>query len=439
MIQKPGPLPTPFQMFRTGLAVLTGAIALSVVLSATAPPVMAQSVEGIAAVVNDEVISASDLEARLRLSLFAAGLAPTDENRNRLMPQVIRSLIDERLRAQEAQRFEVEAEQENVDAAIADIAGQNNMTPEQLEALLARNNIPISSLRTQIANNIAWARLVQRRLMPTVAIGDEEVDEALARIEANRGKPEYLVAELFLTVDDPAREAEVATLADDLVQQIRGGASFAAVARQFSQAAGAANGGDLGWVVEGQLDPELEQVVRTLGTGQVSDPIRTLTGYHVILLRDRRRALMADPGDAVVTIRQLALGYPPGAGQAQRQRVFDIAQDASRTVNGCDALQAKADELGLDSANDGTTSRLGDLRPDLRSIVEALPVGEPSPPQRVDQGVIVLMVCDRQAPANDGTPSRDQILESLGQDRMDMLQRRYLRDLRNAAFIDVRV
>ncbi|MGP1394303.1 MAG: peptidylprolyl isomerase [Inquilinaceae bacterium] len=426
-------------MFRTGLAVLTGAIALSVVLSATAPPVMAQSVEGIAAVVNDEVISASDLEARLRLSLFAAGLAPTDENRNRLMPQVIRSLIDERLRAQEAQRFEVEAEQENVDAAIADIAGQNNMTPEQLEALLARNNIPISSLRTQIANNIAWARLVQRRLMPTVAIGDEEVDEALARIEANRGKPEYLVAELFLTVDDPAREAEVATLADDLVQQIRGGASFAAVARQFSQAAGAANGGDLGWVVEGQLDPELEQVVRTLGTGQVSDPIRTLTGYHVILLRDRRRALMADPGDAVVTIRQLALGYPPGAGQAQRQRVFDIAQDASRTVNGCDALQAKADELGLDSANDGTTSRLGDLRPDLRSIVEALPVGEPSPPQRVDQGVIVLMVCDRQAPANDGTPSRDQILESLGQDRMDMLQRRYLRDLRNAAFIDVRV
>src|SRR3546814_18280943 len=78
-------------------------------------------------------------------------------------------------------------------------------------------------------------------------MGEEVMDGALARLEANRGRPEYLVAEIFLGVDEPEREAEVRRLAESLVQQIRQGNPFPGIARQFSQAAGAASGGDLGW------------------------------------------------------------------------------------------------------------------------------------------------------------------------------------------------
>ncbi|HET8729164.1 MAG TPA: peptidylprolyl isomerase [Alphaproteobacteria bacterium] len=399
-----------------------------------------QPVERIAAVVNDQVISLSDLVARLRLALLSSGLQPTDENQQRLLPQVLRGLIDEYLQRQEASRLNIRATDEQIENAIGTIAAQNNLPPDQLLLLLQRNNIPVSTLREQVATQIAWGELVQRQLLPHVNIGDQEIDETLNRIVAERGRPEYLVAEIFLGVDDPDRETEVRQLADSLVQQIRQGAPFAGVARQFSQAAGAASGGDLGWVVEGQLDPALDQALQRLAPGQVSDPVRTLTGYHIMLLRDQRRALQGDPGGAVITLHQIGLPFPSGDdSEAAGRQLAAQLREATADISGCEAFDRTAAAMGVGDGVDAGTGQMEELPPPLQAIVANLPTGEPSEPQMLADGVAVYMVCERQEASPTASPNREDIARSLRMQRLDLLQRRYLRDLRAAAFIDIRV
>lgn len=194
--------------------------------------------ERIAAVVNDEVISLSDVHARIRLALLNAGAQDSAETRQRLTPQVLRQLIDERLQLQEAKRLGVSVPSKEIDEAIGRIAEQNRMGRPQLEAMLKAQNVPVSTLREQVRALLSWQRVMQRRIRQEVVIGDEEIDAVMQRIKANIGKPEYLVAEIFLAVDSPDQDEEVRRNAERLVEEVRRGGNFAALARQFSQSAG---------------------------------------------------------------------------------------------------------------------------------------------------------------------------------------------------------
>lgn len=433
---------TPFGSLPKGLAralkTLVLALLVVPVLAGPAEVRAQQQIEGIAAVVNDEVISHSDLVSRLRLALMSSGLQPSEENQQRLLPQVLRGLIDEKLQTQEARRLGVSVTEEQIENAFSTIAAQNNLSADQLRELLTRNGIPIRTLTEQVSAQIAWGQVVQRQLLPRTNIGEEEVDEALSRLEANRGRPEYLLAEIFLAVDQSAQDAEVRRLAESLVQQIRQGVPFPAIARQFSQAAGAANGGDLSWVVEGQLDPVLDQALRSLSPGQVSDPIRSLSGYHILLVRDQRRALISEGGGPIVTLNQLGLPLPPNADDATRRELVARLREATANLQGCEALVQQAAAIGAVGNTDIGTGPMNRLPPVLQAVIRDLPVGQPSEPQVLTDGVAVYMVCERQDPAT-ASPRREDIAESLRLQRLDLLQRRYLRDLRNAAFIDVRV
>lgn len=402
---------------------------------AGAPARGQELVERIAAVVNDEVITSSAVLARLRLALFAAGLNLTQENQQRLLPQVLRTLIDERLRMQEAERLNVAVPEHEVDQALASIASDNGMSPGQFTDLLQRNNVPVSTLRRQVETSLAWRRLIQRQLLPDITIGDAEVDEVMARIEQNRGLPEYLLAEIFLAVDDPAREAEVRDFAGDLARDIRRGASFSAVAQQFSQGAGAANGGDMGWVLDGQLAPELQEAVEALAPGQMSDPIRTVSGYHILLLRDQRRANVPDAMDDVIAMARLGIPFPQNATRADATRIASRLEEVSATVGNCAELEERAQAIGAPPTDAGS-GRLRDLPPQLAQLLRDQPVNQPTGPVQMSDGMAVFMVCDRQTGS---TASREEIADQIRMERLDMLQRRLLRDLRTAAFIDVRL
>ncbi|HSK41088.1 MAG TPA: peptidylprolyl isomerase [Arenibaculum sp.] len=394
-----------------------------------------QMVERIAAVVNDDIVSLSDLEARIRLAILSSGLPDTPETRQRLHPQVLRLLIDERLQLQEAGRANISVSDEEIAEGLANIARQNGMEPEAMEAMLAARGVPVSTLRSQLRANIAWSKLVQRRIRPTIEIGEDEVDRVLDRIQANAGKPEYLVGEIFLAVDSPDQDEDVRRLAERLVEQIRQGANFPAVARQFSQSAGAASGGDLGWVQSGQLPEELDRQLTQMQPGQLSLPVRSVSGYHILLVRDQRAVMAGDPAAVRVGLKQVFVPADPGADEATMKARIEALR---AELGSCEAMDERAQALADGVSGDLGAVRLGDLPPPVARMVSSLPVGEPSPPMFNDTGALVLMVCSREAPET-SAPAREQIMQALGGERMDMLQRRLLRDLRNAAFVDIRV
>lgn len=243
----------------------------------------------IAAIVNEDAITDRDVKDRLKLILASSGLPNTKEFRDQALPQVLNSLIEERLMMQEASRNEIAVENEALQAGFAEIAKQNNFSADQFKEIMRRGGIPQKTLLNQIEAQLSWTKYIQTVLRNTVDVKDSDVDALNERLRSNIGKQEYLVSEIFLPVDKAAEERNIRQLAQKLVREVNSKkAAFSGVARQFSKAVGAAQGGTLGWVQKGQLPSELDEVLTTLGNGEVSNPIRTTSGFHILLLRESR-------------------------------------------------------------------------------------------------------------------------------------------------------
>jgi peptidyl-prolyl cis-trans isomerase SurA len=395
-------------------------------------------IERIAAVVNDDVISVYDINNRLDLLMATSGMPNTPEVRTRLRAQVMRILIDERLELQEAKRINVLANDNDVKAAIGRIETANHMPAGSLLPSLARERISADSLNAQIRAAISWQKVVERQLRPSLGVGDDEIDEVLDRIKAEKGATEYLLAELYLAVDSPDQDAEVHNRMLEMIEQMHRGTAFSAMAQQFSQSASAAQGGDIGWVERGQLDPEVQKTIEGLDINHATMPIRTPTGYYIYLLRDKRTLAGADPEDSTVTLAQLVLPLDQGASAADIKTQKDLADTVRQSVNGCDDLKRAAGELHVEYADPTPDLKVRDLNPAIRPAVLNLKVGEASAPLQSDTGITLVMVCAR-TDATQQLPTREQIGENLTRQRLDLIARRYLSDLRRQAFIDVRV
>lgn len=401
---------------------------------AAAPlPAAAQEMDRLAAVVNDEAVSVLDLEMRTRLALLSSNLPDSLEVRRRVVPQVLRKLIEERLQVQEARRLKLSISAEDIDKAIASIEKRNRMEPGQLKQVLSNAGIPVSAMERQAESELAWAKVMRFTMLPRIKVGDDEIDERLDLLKSNLGRPEYLLAEIVLPVEQPENEAEVKRLAERIVEQLQQGARFQALAQQVSQSPSAAVGGDLDWMPHSSLDPEIAAVVEDMPAGRLTPPIRTVEGYHLILMRDRR---IAGQGGDDVSLA-LAQAVVPTAGDAAAAR--RQAEEIAASAKSCADIERVARERNLPQSGRLGTVKLGELPAPLREIVGKLDILQASQPIPDAGGFRVMMVCGRSGEAGAGLPSRDQIRSQIEQERLELMARRYLRDLRRSAFVDVRL
>lgn len=391
----------------------------------------------IAAVVNDQVISVYDLMSRMRIVMISSGLPDNPEMRQKLASQVLRQLIDEKLELEEAKRNGVTATDAELRTALGIIEKQNNMKPGQLNTFLKAQHIDRGSLIDQLTASIVWGKLVRRRAAETTEISDQEIDDALRRAKEHANEPETRVAEIFLSVDTPAQDAEVHATADRLIQQMRAGARFSAVAQQFSQSATAAVGGDLGWLRSDQLPPELAKAAADLRPGELSPPIRTRTGYYILLVLGRRGGnTPASTQDIVYDIVQVVFPLPDNPTDAQKQSAALQAIAIGKQSHGCADMLRIGKERAPKFSSEGHLQS-NEISPALRKLVDGLKIGEPSQPILQRNGVGIIMVCSKGAPKPTEI-TRLSVIESLTRERLDAVARRYLRDLRRNAYVDIR-
>ncbi|HIJ42439.1 MAG TPA: peptidyl-prolyl cis-trans isomerase [Rhodospirillaceae bacterium] len=414
-----------------------GMVLLAVMAMLVCGAIQAQEALRIAAIVNEEVISAYDLGARTAMLLAFSQQADKAETRRRLAPQVLRSLIDEKLKMQEAKRLSIRVGKSDIERAISQLELQNGLPKGGLDAFLSQNGISRSVLIDRIEAGIAWIKVVNRRLRAQISISGEQIDEMLAKIEKNKGKPEMLVAEILLPVDNPEHESEIGLLANRLVQQVKGGAAFTSLAGNFSQSPTAAVGGDLGWIKQGQLGGKLDATLAKLQPGQISNPIRTLAGYHILLLRERRTDPGAGSADITVSLQQLFIPVPKNTDPATQTAQMELAMSMGQKAKNCQDMKKLSEEL--DSPMSGSLGRvkIDSLPIELRTEVQDLAVDKASRPIRTNDGFIVLMVCEREKDSTD--VQRRKVEQLLLDQRRSILARRYLRDLHRAAFVDVRL
>jgi peptidyl-prolyl cis-trans isomerase SurA len=401
-------------------------------------PARAALEQRIVAVVNDEVISAQDLNDRLQLVTLTSGIPDSEQARARLAPQVLRSLIEETLQLQEAERLEIAVEDAEIERALANIAERNQLTVEAMRRFFAQNGIDFATLLDQVRAQIAWVKVVNRQIVPRVTVTVDQLDMAVEEARRNEGEPEYLLSEIVLPIDNPEQAQVVAQDAARLVQTLREGASFESLARQVSAAASAETGGDVGWIRSSAIPQELRNTLESMREGEISDPLPSPVGYYIFLLRDRRlnqAAVDRAADDVEVELAQVL--FPVDADDdvdALRVQAAELRDD----LGDCSAMADTAAELNAPQSGRLGWLRVGDLPATFRQTVSSLPVGQVSVPLDGPAGIHLLMVCGRRNPQAE-TPQREQMAERLQRERVERLARRYLRDLRKEAFVEVRL
>ncbi len=401
-------------------------------------PAQAQESLRIAAVVNEDIISELDVYMRLRMAMLSARLEDTEETRDRLLPQVLRNLIDDRLKLQEAKRAGIKVNPADIERRIDALAERNNMTREELNNFLQGNGVLVEAVADQLLAELSWARLVQRKLRPRIVITDQEINEEAGRITATKGQAEYKMYQIFLAVDAPDQEADVRDSAERLLEQLRAGADFESLASEFSQDEGALKGGDWGWLRLDQMEPAIAKEIEPAPTGELVGPVRGTGGYYIAFARETRVSGAGDTGDGSVNVKQILWSLPPNAAESEVNRAISQAKTMSGKIENCGQMVQVAQEASPGIYRELGSVLVSDLPRQVQNVAINQPIDVPSDPIRTEQGVGLYLICDRQA-GDDESQSRTAIADRLGQQRLETLARGYLSDLRRAAVIDIRL
>ena len=388
------------------------------------------------AVVNGQIITGTDVDQRVALLVAASKGQIAPEEMERLRTQVLRNLIDETLQIQEAKAQEIDVPQAEVDQTYARVAAQNfGQDVGAMDAYLTKIGSSPASLKRQILGETAWQLLLRRNVTPFVNVSAEEVNEMMARLEASRGTEEYRLGEIWLASTPETRD-QVLTNLGKIVDQLKQGGSFLGYARQYSESSTAAAGGDLGFVRLEMLPSELAVAARQMQPGQLVGPIENSGGFSILLLIDKKAILTADPRDAVLSLKQISLKFAPGITEADAQAKLATFTNAVQAMKGCGDAEAGAAAIGAEvAANDGIVLRT--LPEQLQPLLADLQIGQATPPfGSAQEGVSVLMLCGRDDPQTADTPSFDDLMSQLEDDRVNKRAQRYLRDLRNDAVIE---
>jgi peptidyl-prolyl cis-trans isomerase SurA len=398
-----------------------------------------QGVMRIAAVVNDDVISAHDLVHRLRWTIATGRMPNTAEVQKRLTSQMLNAMVDERLKLQEADRMGISVSEESIQSGLATFAKSKNIKPELLDEYLAKIGVDRYVLEELIEVEIAWIRVLRRDRSGRTDVLESEIDDVLAEEKENIGKPEYNYSEIFLPFNGSREETAAREMAERLLNHLKNGASFKSLARDFSQSASAAQGGQMGWVLSGAIEPQLENVLGQLPLNSMSVPVRTASGYYLLNLKDKRVS-GAEEREEILSIAQAIFPIKPDAPQDMWNARLTQAKDLMHKTNSCEHLVELGQAENGVNANQVTNIKLSDLPADLKQTLSTMDKGEITTHMRKQGAVLVLMVCDRfTEEAMPEVAKRKAISQKLLSEKLAREDRRLLQKLRRDAIVDIRL
>ena len=388
------------------------------------------------ATVNGEIITATDIEQRMALIRIAnsdAALPP--EELQRLRSQVFSNLIDEKLQIQEAKAADISIDENVINDQFARLAARFKQNPDQFGTYLTSKGSSAAAVKQQIRGELAWDRLLSRNIQSTTNVSTDEVQAVEKRMNDSKGQDEFHLGEIYLSAT-PENAGAVLENAKKIIQALQTGGSFAAYARQFSEASTASVGGDLGWVRPALLPQSMADAATQMQPGQLVGPIEVPGGVSIMLMIDRRQILTADPRDAILSLKQISLDFPAGTTQAKATELASKFAEATRGIAGCGAADDVAKGLGANVVSrDNIEMRA--LPAPLQATLINLQIGQTTQPfGAANEGVSVLVLCGRDLPQSATTANLEQIEARLLEEKVNKRAQRYLRDLRRDAVIE---
>ena len=392
----------------------------------------------IAAIVNDKVISILDLKKRLHLITVLSPAQIKGEIDKQLTRQILNQLIGEELEKQEIERLKIKIGENELSNAKRLMEQRFKLKLNTLDEFIKERKIDKNDVISQIKTSLGWTKVIQRKYNNYLKIADEEIDEVINKLIENIGKTQYRISEIFLPIDEENNESDTRHLISKLYESIKADGNFRKIARDFSATASAANSGQAGWVVKGQLLRELDVPMRKLKKGAITPPIQTVSGFHIIKLEDKRVFEKFNTMSIKVNLIQTLIPILQTDNYKNySQQVRQINRDIA-SVNTCEEM------IKLSKTNKSfLTNSLGnffvqELSPYLKSIAISSKLGVPNKPQKLKDQISIITVCRRTQPKSN-IPTRISVERKLQGKKIETMARKYLRDLRRNAFVENRL
>lgn len=405
--------------------------------------VWAQSLDRIVAVVNDEVILESDLQdmeqtVRQQIRQRDAAMPPSDV----LRKQVLERLIMQRLQIQEADKVGIRVGDDALNAALKQIADNNQLTLRQFRDVLEEDGYDFSLFRETIRDEMIISRLRKSQVEDRVVVSDREVDNFLATQKVQEGgQVQYELQHILISLPEAAAPEEVQSAQEKLekVQKLLNeGGDFAQIAAGYSDGQNALEGGELGWRKQGELPSLFADVVPTLGIGEVSQPLRSGSGFHLVRVKDKKSEdvhLVKQTLSSHILIKTNELTTDEEA----KKRLETLRE---RLVNGEDFAElarANSDDTGsaIDGGSLGWVSP-GVMVPEFEEKMNSLAVGEMSDVFQSRFGWHLIKVFDRREENMAEEYQRGKAREQIRQRKIDEEMETWLRSMRDEAYVEYR-
>ena len=408
------------------------------------PVLAAEPIDRIVAVVNDEVVTESELNARLEeVSKRIAAQKIQAPPGNILKKQVLERIILEHLQLQVAQQMGIQAGNDKVDAALQNIAEQNHMSLPDLYKTLAHDGVSQAAFREQIRGQILIQQLIEREIGNRITVSDAEVENFLANSENLDGGTEYELSHILLSLPESATPAVIQQTrqrAEGVLKTLRQGGDFDQAAIANSQGENALEGGKLGWKKTGQLPALFVNALKTMQPGDVSDVLRSPSGFHILKLNDKRG------GKKTLTITQTHARHI-----LLRTNAIVTSQDAWQRLNKLRQRIQNGDDFAAlaksNSEDPGSASNGGDLGwvnpgqtvPEFEKTMNALKPNEISAPVQTPFGLHLIQVLERRQ--RDVTNEHDQAdaRQQIHERKTDERYAQWVRQLHDEAYIEYRI
>ncbi len=418
--------------------------ALALALAAGSAQAAYEELEAIVAVVGDDVVLASELRGRYQQvvdSLRGQNVqVPPDDV---LISQLMERLILESLQRQEATRRGVEIDDETLTRAVMGFAQNNGMTLEQFQGALVADGMSYRQFREEIRSEMMISRLQRNLINRRISISEQDVQGLLnSPYYQELFSDEYRVGHILLSIDDAGNEAaarQAASRAEDIVARLRTGADFAQMAIENSSSSRALEGGDLGWRRAAELPSLFGETVLNMQVGEIAEPIVTRGAIHIVKLLEQRGAGMQR--ETQTRVRHI-LVQPSEIRTPEETRAL-IMQINDKLAAG-EAFASLAEEYSEDPASALMGGELGWSTPDqyvpqFADTMISTAVGEVSAPFQTQYGWHILEVLERREQDMSQEAREQMALEILHKRRFEEEQQEWLKELRDEAFVEVRL
>lgn len=430
-------------VFALGL-VAAGWAAQAQTPAATAAARTVRNGDYIAAVVNQELVTAGEVERRIERAQAEAGRAgvrlPAESDLRR---QALDALIDERAMITNARESGMKVDEPEIDRAVQNIAQQNQITLAVLRQRLLTEGIDYPRFRANLRDQIMIERLREREVYQRIKVSDEDIDGLIAQQRAATNvDPDTNIAQILVTVPEGASAAEVQARrarAESALTRVRAGEAFDAVARALSEDGNRERGGEIGRRPASRLPDAFVEATKPLQPGQVApELLRTGAGFHVLKLLDR-----SDAGTGRVAqtrARHVLLRTSPQlTAEVAAKRLADYRKQIESGARTFEDIARQFSEDGSAAAGgDLGWSSPGVMVPEFEEAMNALQPGAMSPPVVSRFGVHLIQVLERRDVALDPKQVREQARNVLRERKFEQAYVDWTKEIRARAYVEMR-